>query len=47
MLDSSDYEMPLDCTVTDTELNQGVPVAVEVLPEHGKQTIHVRALAGG
>ncbi len=42
MLDSGDYVMPLDCTVTDAELNKGVPVEVEVLPETGKDTIHVR-----
>ena len=42
MLDSKVYVMPLDCTVTDGELNKGIPVDVEVLPEDGKQTIHVR-----
>jgi hypothetical protein len=42
MLDSTVYVMPLDCTVTDGELKQGIPVDVEVLPEGGKQTIHVR-----
>jgi hypothetical protein len=42
MLDSGDYVMPLDCTVTDTELQEGIPVEVEVLPEDGKETIHVR-----
>ncbi len=46
MLDSADYVMPLDCTVTDAELNDGVPVDVEVLPEQGKPTIHVRPLVG-
>jgi hypothetical protein len=44
MLDSSDYVMPLDCTVTDAELEEGVPVDVEVLPESGVETIHVRPL---
>lgn len=42
MLDSKDYVMPLDCNVTDAELEKGIPVDVEVLPEDGKQTIHVR-----
>ena len=45
MLDSKVYVMPLDCTVTDAELKEGIPVDVEVLPEGGKQTIHVRPLA--
>ena len=45
MLDSADYVMPLDCTVTDAELEDGVPVDVEVLPEEGIETIHVRPLA--
>src|SRR6185369_13233377 len=26
MLDSTEYEMPLDCTVTDAELEAGIPV---------------------
>jgi hypothetical protein len=42
MLDTSVYEMPLDCTVTDAELEAGVPVHVEVEPEQGRPTIHVR-----
>ena len=32
MLDSTDYVMPLDCTVTDAELDEGIPVDVEVAP---------------
>lgn len=44
MLDSADYVMPLDCTVTDAELEKGVPVDVEVVPEDGRPTIHVRPL---
>lgn len=44
MLDSTDYVMPLDCTVTDAELEAGIPVDVEVLPEDDKETIHVRPL---
>jgi len=42
MLDTTNYVMPLDCTVTDAELNAGVKAEVEVLPENGVQTIHVR-----
>jgi hypothetical protein len=42
MLDSQNYVMPLDCTVTDAELEAGTPVEVEVLPENNIQTIHVR-----
>jgi len=42
MLDSSDYAMPLDCTVTEAELDAGIPVEVEVLPEKDVETIHVR-----
>jgi hypothetical protein len=42
MLDSKNFMMPLDCTVTDAELGAGIPVEVEVLPESNKPTIHVR-----
>jgi hypothetical protein len=45
MLDSADYVMPLDCNVTDEELDKGIPVDVEVVPEGGVETIHVRPLA--
>ena len=47
MLDDSeagDYALPLDCTVTTEELNEGIAVEVEVLPEQGVETIHVRPL---
>jgi len=44
MLDSKNYAMPLDCTVTDAELAAHIPVEVEVIPEHDVQTIHVRPL---
>ena len=47
MLDSADYVMPLDCTVTDKELEDGMPVDVEVMPESGVDTIHVRPLLSG
>ncbi len=42
MLDSTEYEIPLNCTVTDAELDRGDPVHVEVEPEQGRPTIHVR-----
>jgi hypothetical protein len=42
MLDSGNFVMPLECSVTDPELAEGVPVAVEVGPERGVETIHVR-----
>jgi len=42
MLDSGDYEMPLNCTVTDAELASGTPVDVKVEPLGGRPTIHVR-----
>jgi hypothetical protein len=42
MLDGTDYALPLDCNVTEAELEAGIPVDVEVIPEHQVQTIHVR-----
>ena len=42
MLDGSNYGMPLDCRVTDPELQDGIPVDVLVLAESGRPTIHVR-----
>ncbi len=47
MLDSRDYEMPLDCSVTDAQLDRGVPVDVDVVPDAGGRTIHVRPRVGG
>lgn len=41
MLDSDHYELPVDCTVTDAQLVQGLPVDVEVVSEFGRQIIHV------
>ena len=40
--EGNDYALPLDCTVTSEELNEGIAVEVEVLPEQGVETIHVR-----
>jgi hypothetical protein len=45
MLDSAEYVMPLDCTVTDAELAAGIPVDVEVVEEADRPTIHVRPLS--
>jgi hypothetical protein len=42
MLDGTDYALPLDCNVTEAELEAGIAVDVEVIPEHEVQTIHVR-----
>jgi hypothetical protein len=42
MLDSKNYVMPLDCTVTDAQLDDGTPVQVEVDVEKDVKTIHVR-----
>jgi hypothetical protein len=44
MLDSDDYQMPVVCTVPASDL--GKPVSVEVSPEKGVPTIHVRAAKG-
>ncbi len=44
MLDGTQYVMPIDCNVTEQELDAGVKVDVEVLPEGGVQTIHVRPI---
>ncbi len=45
MLDSGNFVMPLECSVTDAELNAGVPVDVEVSPEQGTDTIRIRPIA--
>jgi hypothetical protein len=42
MLDSGNFVMPLACQVTDAELDAGVPVAVDVAPDKGVDTIHIR-----
>jgi hypothetical protein len=44
MLDSGNYVMPLECSVTDTQLDAGIPVHVDVAPEVGTETIHVRPM---
>ena len=44
MLDSGNYVMPLECSVTDPQLDAGIPVGVEVGPVQGTETIHVRPM---
>ena len=44
MLDSGNFVMPLQCAVTDSELQAGVPVAVDVTAD-GTKTIRVRTQA--
>jgi hypothetical protein len=45
MLDSTNHVMPVICTVPEADL--GLPVAVEVSPEQGTPTIHVRPATAG
>ncbi len=42
MLDRADNSMPMDCNVTESHVNDGAPVHIEVRHEHGRRTIHVR-----
>jgi hypothetical protein len=42
MLDRTNYALPLDCNVTEAELEAGIAVDVEVIREHEVETIHVR-----
>jgi len=44
MLEGTTYEMPVLCTVPASALDQ--PVSVEVSPENGRPTIHVRSAKG-
>ena len=44
MLNGTNYVMPVICTVPETALDQ--PVAVDVSPENGTPTIHVRPARG-
>jgi hypothetical protein len=46
MLDSGNFVMPLECAVTDAELEAGSPVDVEVTPEQGIETIRIRPSVG-
>ncbi len=45
MLDSGNFVMPLECSITDTELEARVPVDIEVSPEQGTETIRIRSIA--
>jgi len=42
MLDRNEQQMPLDCTVTETEIDTGLAVDVTVVAEAGVNTIRVR-----
>jgi hypothetical protein len=43
MLDRGGHDLPLDCNVTPGEVDQGVPVEVEVVDEDNVRTIRARA----
>jgi hypothetical protein len=43
MLDRGEAALPIDCDVTPEQVDDGAPVAVEVVDEHKVQTIKVRA----
>ena len=42
MLDAGGANLPLDCSVTQSELDAGTPVTVDVVPEAGAARIRVR-----
>jgi hypothetical protein len=42
MLDTDHYEMPLDCIVSEAEVNAGAAIRIEVDDAHHQKTIHVR-----
>jgi hypothetical protein len=44
MLEGTKYEMPVVCTVPASDIDN--PVSVEVSPENGQPTIHVRSTKG-
>jgi hypothetical protein len=43
MLDRAENAMPLDCNLSQTEIDGGAKVAVSVVDEDGKRTVRVRA----
>lgn len=43
MLDRAENQMPLDCDLSQTEIDRGSPVSVVVVDEAGVSTIQVRA----
>jgi hypothetical protein len=45
MLDAGGVDLPLDCAVTQAQLDDGVPVSVDVVPESGVSTIRIRPVA--
>ena len=46
MLDDSQGQLPLDCSVTREQLDRGAPVTVNVSPEQGIPTIRIRPASG-
>jgi hypothetical protein len=45
VLDTGGVNLPLDCSVTQAQLDDGLPVTVDVVPEAGVQTIRIRPTA--
>jgi hypothetical protein len=45
MLDAGGVSLPLDCAVTQAQLDDGVPVSVDVVAEAGVPTIRIRPAA--
>ena len=43
MLDSATLAMPVDCNVSQSDIDGGTPVTVTVVPENNEQMIVVRA----
>jgi hypothetical protein len=43
MLDRAENEMPLDCNLSQTEIDAGASVTVSVVDDGGKRTVKVRA----
>jgi hypothetical protein len=43
MLDRAENQMPLDCDLSQSEIDGGRAVSVSVVDEGGKQTVRVRA----
>ena len=43
MLDRSGQQMPVDCNLSQTQIDDGAPVTVAVVDEKGVETILVRA----
>jgi hypothetical protein len=47
MLDAGGVDLPLDCSVSQAQLDGGTPVSVDVQSEKGVPTIRVRPAASG